>query len=223
MYTTVEALPNHPRAVRLPVSLRVATQPVVKEMRLSRGHTLFYAEDKADSFFEIVSGVIRCCRLTHDGRRQVFRFAEAGELLGISAEDDYGYSAEALDDVVVRRRRMSELDEAMARDAVLRRRVLQSLRNEIVATRTQMMLLGRMNATERLTTFLHGLAAEASGDGCIELPMSRTDIADYLGLAIETVSRKFGELTALGIIQLETPQRVRITDPARMASMAEAA
>lgn len=224
MHAAVETLRGRSPANRTPITLRIAPQAAAREIRLVRGQTLFYADDAAESFFEIANGTIRCCRLTHDGRRQVFRFAQAGELLGLSAEDVYNYSAEAVNDVVVRRRRLSDLDASMAADPVLRGRVLQSLRDELAATRLQMMLLGRMNAAERLATFLLALAdRQTDGDGWIDLPMSRTDIADYLGLAIETVSRKFGELTNCGLIQLETPQRVRITDARRMATMAEAA
>lgn len=223
MYATVETIADRSRGIAMPARLRLAQRNPAKEDRLPRGQTLFYADDAADAFFEIVRGTIRCCRLAHDGRRQVFRFASAGDLLGLSAEDRYGYSAEAVNDVVLSRRRLSELDPAMAEDAELRRRVLQSLRDELAATRLQMMILGRMNATERLVAFLLDLADRESDDGCIELPMSRTDIADYLGLAIETVSRKFGELTACGVIRLETPQRVRIVDADGIAALAEAA
>lgn len=204
-------------------ALRVVSGTADREVRLSRGQTLFYAEDKACSFFDVVEGTLRCCRLMHDGQRQVFRFAGAGELVGISAEGTYGYAAEAVGQVVVRRRRLADLEEAMAEDGVLRRRVLQSLRRELVATRAQMMLLGRMNATARLASFLVALAGEGRGGDCVDLPMSRSDIADYLGLALETVSRKFGELATLGVIRLETPQRVRIVDPDRMKTLAEAA
>lgn len=224
MHATVDSPRNQARGMRTPAPPATASQPAPRVIRLSRGQTLFFADDAADAFFEIVRGTIRCCRLTHDGRRQVFRFAEAGDLLGLSAEFRYGYSAEAVNDVVVHRRRLSDLDAAMASDSELRRRVLQSLRDELAATRLQMMLLGRMNASERLATFLLVLAGqEQTNDGYIDIPMSRSDIADYLGLAIETVSRKFGELTARGLIQLETPQRIRITDAAGIASVAEAA
>lgn len=221
MTASAETLPQQPRRGPAAASLRLVPPAATRDRRLSRGQTLFHADDAADAFFEVVSGTIRCCRLTHDGRRQVFRFADAGGLLGLSAEDRYGYSAEAVSHAVVRRRRLTELDAAMAADAAFRQRVLRSLRDELAATRLQMMLLGRMSAAERLATFLLALADNA--DSWIDLPMSRTDIADHLGLAIETVSRKFTELTTQGLIRLETPQRLRITDPSRLAMIAEAA
>ena len=113
-------------------------------------------------FFEIVSGTLRCCRLIADGRRQIHRFAGAGELLGLSGEHTYDYSAEAVTDIVVRRHRMDSLDAAMSQDAEMRRRVLRALRDELAATRTQMMLLGRMSAVEKLASFVLAFAGRAS-------------------------------------------------------------
>ena len=194
------------------------------EIRVARGKTLFFDDDDAEFFFEIVSGTIRCCRLITDGRRQIYRFAGPGEMLGLSGEEAYGYSAEAVTDIVVRRYRLASLDAAMAADGNLRRRVLQALRDELAATRTQMTLLGRMSAAEKLASFLLGLAGGTRGlKDCIELPMTRSDIADYLGLTIETVSRKINELHANGIIRLDTPSRVRITDLHRIGALADAA
>ena len=193
-----------------------------REVRLARGQTLFFEGDDADSFYEIASGTLRCCRLTHDGRRQIHRFAGPGAMLGVGCAGTYGYSAEAVTGAVVRRHRLSTLDAAMAADGDLRRRVVQALRDELAATRTQMMLLGRMSATERLASFLLAVAGEREDDS-IELPMTRSDIADYLGLTIETVSRKFGELHGLGLIRLQTPSHIRILDLARIEALADAA
>ena len=207
---------------------RIAFSPaeiaVARETRLARGQTLFLEEDPAKFFFEIVSGTLRCCRLIADGRRQIHRFAGAGELLGLSGEHTYGYSAEAVTDIVVRRHRMDSLDAAMSQDAEMRRRVLRALRDELAATRTQMMMLGRMSAVEKLASFVLAFADRASATrGCVELPMTRSDIADYLGLTIETVSRKLNEFHAQGVIRLETPNRVWILDHDRIEAIADAA
>ena len=86
------------------------------------------------------------------------------------------------------------------------------------------MLLGRMSAAERLAAFLVGYAARHPRvDGCVELPMTRSDVADHLGLTVETVSRKLHELDALGLIRIETPSRIRILEPGRIEAIAEAA
>lgn len=197
-------------------------QPEVREVRVARGRSLFLEGDPAEFYYEVIEGTLRCCRLTQGGRRQIYRFAGTGRMLGVGCQRQHGYSAEAVTDVAVRRHRLAGLDAAMAADAAMRGRVLQALRDELAATRTQMLLLGRMSASEKLATFLLALAAEAP-DGLIELPMTRSDIADYLGLTIETVSRKLNELRLLGVIRLDTPSRVLITDPARIEAIAEAA
>ena len=225
MHAVINDRPLEPsRLAALPTGSAAARTGGGKELRLGRAQTLFYDEDDAEYFFEIVSGTVRCCRLIQDGRRQIHRFAGAGELLGLSGENSYGYSAEAVTDIVVRRHRLASLDSEMTRDGALRRRVLQALRDELAATRAQMMLLGRMSATEKLASFLLALAGRSAVPGdCIELPMSRNDIADYLGLTLETVSRKMNELRMLGVIALETATRVRITDFDRIEAIVDAA
>lgn len=210
-----------------------------REMRFAPGQTVFFDGDEALHFFEIVSGTVRCCRLTPDGRRQIYRFAAAGDMLGLGGEAQHSYSAEAVTAVVARRHRLAALDAAMAREARLRERVLAALRDELAAVRLQMVLLGQMSAAERVAAFLLALAAQAGGARlgdlragkarvgeagvAIHLPMTRVDIADYLGLTIETVSRKINELKRLGIIELTTPNLVRIAEPERLEAIAEAA
>lgn len=194
-----------------------------RDVRVVRGQTLFFEGDTAEFYYEIVAGTVRCCRLVADGRRTILRFAGLGGFLGIGCVDRYGYTAEAVTDVTVRRHRLCGLEAAMGCPD-LRGRVLSALREELAATRCQMMLLGRMSAAERLATFLVGYAAQAArSDGCIELPMTRSDVADHLGLTVETVSRKLHELDALGLIRIETPSRIRILEPHRIEAIAEAA
>lgn len=200
------------------------TRDAVRDILLPRGEALFFEGDAAEHYFELLRGTIRCCRLTQDGRRQIYRFAGPGQLLAIGCARRYGYSAEAVTEVAVRRRRLSALDPAMAVDGELRQRVIQSLRDELAATRSQMLLLGRMSAVEKLASFLMTLAGDALEPGlCIELPMTRGDIADYLGLTIETVSRKLNEMRGQGIIGLDGPSRVTIIDSERIEALAETA
>ncbi len=200
----------------------------MREQRLAPGQTLFHDGDEAQHFFEIVSGTVRCCRLSPDGRRQIYRFAGAGDLLGLGGEATHSYSAEAVGPVVVRRRRLAALDAAMLGDARLRERVIGALREELAAVRLQMVLLGQMSAVERVATFLLSLAARAArpggaGSRTIRMPMTRVDIADYLGLTIETVSRKINELKRLGLIELPAPNQVRIIRHDQLEAIAEAA
>ncbi len=192
-----------------------------RDVRLRRGQALFFEGDPAEAYYAIVRGTVRCCRMTPDGRRQIFRFAGAESLLGVGCQERHGYTVEAVTEVVAHRHPMAGLEAEMA-NPVVRNRVLEGLRAELAATRTQLMLLGRMSAAEKLANFL--LTVTAGGrSGFVELPMSRADIADYLGLTIETVSRKLNALHALGVICLESPTRIRITDPGRIEAIADAA
>ncbi|HUF86926.1 MAG TPA: helix-turn-helix domain-containing protein [Thermohalobaculum sp.] len=211
-----------------------------RQLTFGPGDTLYFDGDIALHFFEIVSGTVRCCRLTPDGRRQIYRFADAGDMLGLGGEIEHGHAAEAVTKVVARRHRLPGLDAALARDGQLRERVLGALREELAAVRLQMMLLGRMSATEKVASFLLARAARAADPvacpvacavacpgACpgapVHLPMTRADIADYLGLTIETVSRKISELKRLGVIALNTPTDLCITRHDRLRAMAEAA
>ena len=202
---------------------RLVNEPP-RELTFTAGQTVFFDGDEAKYFFEIVTGTLRCCRLTQDGRRQIYRFVGAGEMLGLSGEELHSYSAEAVTEVVVRRYRLLSLNTAMIKDQKMRERVLQSLRDELTAVRTQMTLLGQMSATEKVASFLVDLS-ERSADpgGWLHLPMTRCDIADYLGLTIETVSRKISELRRLRVIDMQTPSDIRIAEPERLADFAEAA
>lgn len=195
-----------------------------QEVRFSPGRSLFFAGDEASCFYEIVTGTVRCCRLTHDGRRQIYRFAGAGELLGLGGDEIHSFSAEAVTEVVAYRHRLASLDSAMAADRRLRGRVLESLRAELSAVRLQMLLLGRMSAAERVASFLTEFSRRyADAEGWVRLPMTRTDIADYLGLTIETVSRKINEFKRLKLIELTSPGEFRIRDLDRVEEVMEAA
>lgn len=195
-----------------------------RELTFEPGQTVFYDGDEARYFFEIVSGTLRCCSLTQDGRRQIYRFAGAGEMLGLGGEEHHSYSAEAVTDSVVRRHRLISLDAAMKENHRLNARVLQSLRDELAAVRTQMTLLGRMSASERVAAFLIDLSYRIAGsDGWLHLPMTRCDIADFLGLTIETVSRKINELKRLRVIDMKGPNEIRIVEHDRISVIAEAA
>ena len=195
-----------------------------RELKFAPGQTVFFDGDEAKFFFEILTGTIRCCRLTQDGRRQIYRFAGAREMLGLSGEKLHSYSAEAVTEVIVRRYRLVSLNTAMIEDQQMRERVLQSLRDELAAVRTQMTQLGQMSATEKVASFLIDLSERtADADGWLHIPMTRCDIADYLGLTIETVSRKINELKRLQVIDMKTPNDIRIAEHARLANFAEAA
>jgi CRP/FNR family transcriptional regulator len=188
---------------------------------LRRDETLFCEGDSADAVYVILSGTVRCCKMLADGRRQIIGFYQAGDLLGLSLGEDYLYSAEGVSPVRLRRLGHTQLESLLDERPQLRRRLYSIAAGELAAAQNQLVLLGRKTARERICTFLLGRAG--TGGRTVELPMSRTDIADYLGLTIETVSRTLSQLRSAGLIRMPGLSSLELADPERLSDMAEAA
>ena len=182
--------------------------------RFERDRCVFCEGEVASSYFKVVSGAVRLFKTLVDGRRQIVGFALPGDFFGLALQSDYSFSAEAVDDAVVLRFARPRI-ETMAADFVRRGcSLVDLLTSELMAAQDQMLLLGRKTAIERVATFLVMMAERArpagGDDHAIELPMSRQDIADYLGLTLETVSRSINQLKRSGLIALPHPNRVVI-------------
>jgi CRP/FNR family transcriptional regulator, anaerobic regulatory protein len=181
---------------------------------IARPGTLFVAEsDLATAFFNIISGTARLYKLLPDGRRQITGFADGGSFLGLAVSDTYAFSAEAIDTVrycIFPRIRL----RALMRDFPhLETRLLKFASTELVAAQEQMLLLGRKSAQERVASFLVArsrLAAAQGPPACFVLPMARGDIADYLGITIETVVRTLRKLRNEGMIKVTNTSEVVI-------------
>jgi CRP/FNR family transcriptional regulator, anaerobic regulatory protein len=198
-------------------TLRRAGQSVA----LGREETLFCEDEEAQAVYVVVSGTLRSCKVLPDGRRQIIGFHEAGELVGMSLGETYPYSAEGVSDVRLRRVGRRQLEELMDAKPQFRVRLLSLAARELAAAQKQMLLLGRKTARERICSFL----LERARGTCrkIELPMSRTDIADYLGLTIETVSRTLSQLRGDGLIRMFGLHCLELLDADRLSDLAEAA
>ena len=170
------------------------------------GQILFFEGDPAKHVFSLVEGNLRICRLLSDGRRVITGFLRSGDAVGVSFKNRYLYSAEAIDEVAFRRVTKRSFEEELAASPQLRPLVFSRVCDEVAAAQDQMVLLSCKSAEERLASFfLHQLQSdEARGGarGVITLPMTRLDIADYLGLTIETVSRTVTRLANKGIISV---------------------
>ena len=192
-----------------------------QSVSIARDETLFCEGDPADAVYVVLSGTVRSSKMLPDGRRQIIGFHEAGDLIGLTLADDYLYSAEGVTAVRLRRLSHLQLEALIERQPRLRNRLFSLAAHELAAAQRQMLLLGRKTARERLCSFL---IERLRGDGpIVELPMSRTDIADYLGLTIETVSRTLSQLRAEGLILMATPHSLELTDAGRLSDLAEAA
>ena len=167
---------------------------------LPRGAALFWEGDKAGQIFDVLEGVMRIYRIMPDGRRAVMGFIHPGDVLGVSFQDRYLFTAEAVTPVKVRRFARGRFFTVINKSPALRPQLFAILCDEMSAAQDQMLLLGRKTAEERVVSFLLAIRRKTAQREEIELPISRQDIADYLGLTIETVSRTMTSLTRRGLI-----------------------
>lgn len=190
-------------------------------MNFGRNAEIFAEGEKAGYVYKLVSGVVRVSQLLPDGRRQISAFHLPGDMFGFEIDDIHHASAEAIVPVkVVAYRWQSLLSEKASSEFIheLLNRTMIGLRQ----TQDHLLLLGRKNALERLAAFLLEMARRSGcpDDDTIELAMPRHDIADYLGLTLETVSRMFAELKEQGVIALQSARRVDFLERARLEELA---
>ena len=188
------------------------------------GRPLFHQGDQADVIFNLTKGSLRLYKLLADGRRQVTGFLFPGAFLGLAINDEHAFSAEAIEPVEVCRFSRARFDAFVDEHPRMERELYRIAAHELALAREQMVLLGRKTAAERLATFLLALLKRVqehdhSAD-LIALPMNRLDIADYLGLTKETVSRAFTQFKTSGLIRLLSDDQVRVLDRARLEELA---
>jgi CRP/FNR family transcriptional regulator len=188
--------------------------------RLEEGATLFSEGDPATNVYQVVSGTLRLYKALPDGRRQITGFLSAGHLLGLSLNDLHLYTAEAITPVNLRRYPRAWFDRLVDEVPGLARRLLAATSDELRAAQDQMLLLGRKTAEERIASFLLMLADREHGANAVQVAMSRSDIADYLGLTMETVSRMLAKMKHEGIIALPSTARVELRDRKRLEELA---
>jgi CRP/FNR family nitrogen fixation transcriptional regulator len=166
----------------------------------ARDEEIFGEGQSAELFYKVVSGAVRTYRLLNDGRRQIDAFHLAGDAFGLESGHRHQCSAAAICDVTVEVMRRSELRTATG-EVGLPAELMTAMMRRLEQAQGHMVLLGCKNAREKIATFLLGIAARAPSLGNhVDLPMLRCDIADHLGLTIETVSRTLAELARDGVI-----------------------
>jgi CRP/FNR family transcriptional regulator len=201
---------------------RLAALAVVTEV--DAGRTFIEEGEAAESFFNVTSGTAKLYKLLPDGRRQITGFAGPGHFLGLAVSSTYAFSAEAIEPVRFCRFSRPKLRKLLIDFPKLEQRLLDVAANELVAAQEQMLLLGRKTARERLATFL--LMQSAQGPSCagardrLRLPMTRGDIADYLGLTIETVSRTLSRLRTERMIDIPNTSDVMLLNLGALRSLA---
>jgi CRP/FNR family transcriptional regulator, anaerobic regulatory protein len=183
---------------------------------------LFAEGDEANNVYEILRGTVRLVKLLPDGRRQITGFFSAGHLLGLAPEGVHVYTAEAITEVTLCRYKKAALERLIEEIPSFAKRLLTATSHELSANQDQMLLLGRKTAMERVASFLLLMAEQQQGGNAreMDMPMTRCDIADFLGLTIETVSRTFTKLKQDGLIELLAPTRILIRDRGHLEELA---
>jgi CRP/FNR family transcriptional regulator, anaerobic regulatory protein len=196
-----------------------------REARFAARETLFLEEDTAESVYNVTEGVVRLCKLLPDGRRQVIGFALPGDFLGASPNDRHTFSADAVGPVTVCRTSGNSFWQFVGNRPGILRRMNKFAVRELDRAQEQMLLLGRRTAEEKLASFLVGWRDRLLRSGMsvttIPLPMNRQDIADFLGLTIETVSRTLTKLERDGVIAI-VRGGVKLRDTKRAEALAAA-
>jgi CRP/FNR family transcriptional regulator len=203
--------------------LRALTE-ILDGIVVNSGDVIFYEGDPARHVFNVAAGAVRLSRLLPDGRRQITGFLFAGDFLGLAYDETYTYSAEAIERSELCRFSRAQFEALLDGHPRMERRLLGMASNELATAQDQMVLLGRKTAREKLASFLIMLSRRAERRGQqanpVHVPMTRTDIGDYLGLTIETVSRTFTDLRKARLIELQPDHAVRLLDFEGVAAIA---
>lgn len=194
---------------RLPWDIVLPAKPTQK---FASDEEIFCEGDPADYCYRVVSGIVRTCKFFDDGRRQVDAFYVAGDFLGFESGSEYRHSAEAVSDCTVTRYRRKDVEQVIAGNATFSQQFLGIALRNINRAQDHSLLLGRKTAHERVATFLREWLMTSSNGQTVMLAMTRQDIADYLGLTMETVSRTLSQLEREGVIDIVTPREISVKD-----------
>ncbi len=185
-----------------------------------RDEAIFREHEPTDYVYLVVSGVIRGCKVLADGRRLVSRFFFPGQLMGYDQDAEASITTDATTSATVCAVPKRDWDRSIREDSDLQGLPIKAIVSELEKTRTHVLALGRLTATERVAQFLYSLVQnmEQDEDGATHIPVGRLDISDHLGLTIETTSRVFSSLKQNDLIKLLDKYRFIILDECAIAA-----
>jgi CRP/FNR family nitrogen fixation transcriptional regulator len=189
---------------------------ILSEFKYRRGSEIFGEAEPADYVYQVIDGAVRSYKLLSDGRRQIGAFHLAGDIFGLENGEAHRFTAEAIVDTTVRLAKRVSLAIVAEHDAAIARDLLSMTASNLRHAEDHMLLLGRKTALERVAAFLLEMDRRLTAAGVMALPMCRRDIADYLGLTLETVSRALSVLhdkSILGFIGQSQRQIVLLDRP----------
>ena len=188
-----------------------------------RNHTIFAEGDVADHSYKVLKGAVRLSKMMSDGRRQISEFALPGDFFGINWLEEHALTAEALNNVSLICYARGRLDRLCDENRDVRQEIFANLRHDLWAAQNHLVILGRQSALERVASFFVHLAerSRATDRHRIDVPMTRQDIADYLGLTIETVCRMLTKLKNSGIIDIPDRHTIHVRNMAGLKRAAQ--
>ena len=199
------------------------SNPIVSlnEFTYKKGTEIYGEKEPADYVYQVRSGAVRSYKLLSDGRRQIGAFHLAGDIFGLENGKEHRFTAEAIVDTTVRLIKWQSLELVADSDAMVARNLLSMTTSNLQHAEDHMLLLGRKTSLERVAAFLLEMDKRLSGVDVMALPMSRRDIADYLGLTLETVSRAITHLHDLGVLGFigNTQRQIVLLDRQQLASL----
>src|SRR3974390_2914065 len=221
MFVNVNANPtNRPKFLGEHGSLARA-QFLLSEYKYNRGGEIFGEAEPAEYVYQVVEGAVRSYKLLSDGRRQIGAFHLIGDIFGLENGSEHRFTAEAIVDTTVRLVRRQSLEMVAKNDVMVARNLLSMTTNNLQHAEDHMLLLGRKTSLERVAAFLLEMDNRLNAAGVMGLPMSRRDIADYLGLTLETVSRALSCLHEKGIIDFigQTQRQIVLRNRSGLAKL----
>lgn len=189
-------------------------------IQFGEGQEIFAEGADADVFYRVVSGVARVCKFLSDGRRQIEAFHGAGDVFGFELGGERSLSAEAVSDCTLASYRRRSVEAMARKDDTIAREMFHYAMQNLAHAQTHSLLLGRRGAAEKMATFLLEQAERSSDGRTVSLAMTRQDIADYLGLTIETVSRSLSQFERRGVIALTNTREVRLKNVEALEDLA---
>lgn len=199
----------------------VAFEQVGRVRRFARDEEIYGEGDPADAWFKVISGTVRICKFLADGRRYIAAFCDSGECFGLDDVGERVFSAEAVGAVTVTRYPRSATERLIDENPLLSRGLCEITLHDLAHAQIRMLRLGRMTASERVANFLLELSEQQDARRIIEVSMSRGDIADHLGLTIETVCRVLSAFKRDRLISIPGLHQIEVLDRAALEAVGE--
>ena len=221
MFVSVNAHPGSKPKALGELGLLSRARIVLSEFKYDRGTEIYGQSEPAEYIYQVIEGAVRSHKLLADGRRQIGAFHLSGDIFGLENGAEHRFTTEAIVDTTVRLMKRRSLEHVAESDAMVALDLLNMTTSNLQHAEDHMLLLGRKTSLERVAAFLLEMDGRLTAAGVLALPMCRRDIADYLGLTLETVSRALSQLHSKGILGFlgQTQRQIVLLDRTRLADL----